>query len=89
MGDLKTFVKKIVKDVLKTEYPALDKMHSMTARVTGVQQQGEIYRYTVRLLKSNTELPNLVSDQVYQNGDAVVIQFVAGINPYIIGRWYE
>ena len=88
MGDLRTFVKKIVTDMLKTEYPAMDKMHSMTVWVTGVQQQGETYRYTVRLLEDNTELPNLISDQVYHVGDAVVIQFVSGIYPYIIGRWY-
>lgn len=88
MGDLRTFVKKIVRDTMKTEYPAMDKMHSMTARVTGVRQQGDTYRYTVRLLEGNTEFLNLVSEQVYQIGEAVVIQFVAGIYPYIIGRWY-
>lgn len=88
MGDLRTFVKKIVRDMMKTEYPVMDKMHSMIARVTGVQQQGETYRYTVRLLEDNTELPNLVSNQAYQAEDAVVIQYVAGIYPYIIGRWY-
>lgn len=88
MGDLKTFVKNIVRDVIKTDYPAMDKMHSMIARVTSMQEQGGIYRYTVRLLEGNTELPNLVSEQVYQTGEDVVIQFVSGIYPYIIGRWY-
>ena len=88
MGELKTFVKKIVRDILKTEYPAMDKMHSMIARIIWVQQQKGTYRYTVRLLEDNTELPNLVSDQVDQTGEAVIIHFVAGSYPYIIGRWY-
>lgn len=88
MADLKTFVKKTVRDVLKTDYPAMDNMLSRTARVTGVMQQGGIYHYTVRLIEDNTELPNLISDQVHQTGDVVVVQFVAGINPYIVGRWY-
>lgn len=88
MGDLKTFVKKIVKDMLKTEYPVMDKMYSVIARVTSIQEQGNTYRYTVRLVEDNTELPNLISDQVYQKGENVVIQFVSGIYPYIVGRWY-
>ncbi|WP_283681210.1 hypothetical protein [Parablautia sp. Marseille-Q6255] len=91
MGDLNTFVKKIVRELLKTDYPAMDKMHSMIARVTSVQQQGEAghyHCYTVRVLEDNTELPNLISEQVYQKGDVVVIQFVSGIYPYIVGRWY-
>ena len=88
MGDLKTFVKKVVEDVLNTKYPAMDKMHSMTARITSVKQQEGIYRYTARLLDGDIGLPNLVSDQAYQTGDAVVVQFVAGTYPYIVGRWY-
>ncbi len=88
MGDLKTYVKKIVQDVIKTNYSAMDKMHSMIAQVTDIQREAETYRYTVRLLEDKTELPNLVSDKVYQKGDTVVIQFVEGIYPYIVGRWY-
>lgn len=91
MGDLRTFVKKIVQDMMKTEYPAMDKMHSMIGRVTSVQQQGKTYHYhcyTVRLLEDDTELPNLMSEQVYRVGDVVVIQFISGIYPYIVGRWY-
>lgn len=89
MGDLRTFVKKNIRDVMKEEYPVMNKIHSRIAFVTSVQKQGDTNRYTVRLPEDNTELPNLISDQIYQRGDAVVIQFVAGIYPYIIGRWYE
>lgn len=88
MSDLKTFVKKTVREVLKTDYPSMDKMHSIPARVTDVQQQDGTYRYTVKPLDADTGIPNLVSDQIYRTGDAVVIQFVEGIYPYIIGRWY-
>ncbi len=90
MGDLKTFVKNIVRDVIKTDYPSMDCMHPVPARITSVQQQDVTHCYTVKLLDKHDgeELPHLVSDQVYQEGDEVVIQFVAGIHPYIVGRWY-
>ena len=95
MGDLKTFVKKTVMEILQTLYPSMDKMHSIAAKVTDVQQQGDLRKYTVKPLSGtgNTDtaqmsIPNLLSDQTYQKGDDVIIQYVDGRYPYIIGRWY-
>lgn len=95
MADIRTFVKNIVREVLKAEYPMIGRMHCVTARIKEVRHSANIFYYTVRPLDETgnedlmaAELPNLASDQEYSVGDTVVIQYVAGIHPYLVGRWY-
>lgn len=96
MGDLKTFVKKTVYEVLKEEYPMLEFAGCEIGCVKEVHNISGKYCYTVRILDTNgqedrnrSEMPGLVSDQAYNIGEQVVILYVYGTRPYIAGRWME
>lgn len=97
MGDLRTFVKSIVRSVIKTEYSHVCRPGSVLARVTCAEHREDgIYSYSLKVLDQNgnddgtaPEVPGVLSDGAYEQGNKVVIQYVDGRYPYIAGRWYE
>ena len=94
MADLKNFVKNVIHEVLKTDYPALTSASCEAGCVKRASGAEGRYIYTVRVLDANgredpdrAELTGILSDQEYHEGDVVVLLYVSGARPYIAGRW--
>lgn len=96
MVDIRNFVKSVVRSVIKTEYPHARRPGSVLAKITNAEHMDDsLQRYTLRILDKAgnedgqmPEIPNVISDRYYQEGNIVVIQYVNGLYPYISGRWY-
>lgn len=96
MGDLKTFVKNMVHEVIKSDYPNARTPANVVAVVKDRKKVEGRYHYVLRILdaygnedQTIAEIPKVVSEQAYESGMKVVVANIRGlIQPYIIGRWY-
>lgn len=96
MGDLKTFVKNMVHEVIKSDYPSARTPANAIAVVKDQKKIEDRYQYVLRILdaygnedQTIAEIPKVVSEQSYGLGTKVVVANIRGlIQPYIIGRWY-
>lgn len=96
MGDLKTFVKNMVHEVIKSDYPSARTPANVVAVVKDQKKTADRYQYVLRILDAQgnedqtiAEIPKVISDQAYEPGTKVVAANIRGlIQPYIIGRWY-
>lgn len=96
MADLREFVKQVVRDMMKTEYPHARRPSCVAAKIIRARQEEENYHYTLRLLDSIgnedttlPEVPYVFSDGIYKEGEKVVVVYVNGQMPFIIGRWLQ
>lgn len=96
MGDLREFVKQVVRDVIKTEYPHARRPACTAAKVIRAKEKGKYYSYTLKPVDRNgqasldmPEIPHVISDGVYDVGEKVALIYINGQSPYIIGRWHK
>lgn len=97
MSDLNTFVKKVLDELIKTNYPNAATPANVVAVIKNKKADGSVYRYTIRVIDRNgnedqevPEIPEVISENEYQVGEKVVAANVQGIiQPYIIGRWHK
>lgn len=94
MSDLRAFVKQVIRDMIKTEYPYVSRPACAAAKVTRAIPGEERHGYTLRILDMNgnedpkvPEIPSVMSDGIYTEGDKVVVVYVNGQTPFIVGRW--
>lgn len=96
MSDLKTFVKNIVIEIIKREFPSARTPACMTARILDRKEKNGIYEYVIRFTDGNgnadaafPEIPEVKSEQLYEIGEEVTAVNIRGeIHPAIVGRWY-
>lgn len=96
MGDLKTFVKNIVHEVIKSDYPNARTPANVIAMIKEKEAVDSGYRYTIRVLDRYgnedigiPEIPQVISEDEYEVGTKIVAANIQGlIQPYIVGRWY-
>lgn len=97
MGDLKTFVKKVVEEMISKDYTYLKQPPCRLAIVKDVKKRGDLYVHVIRLLDKQgnedagvPEIPDVISDTMYQPGERVVVLCVEGVvQVHISGRWYK
>lgn len=96
MGDLRAFVKQVIRDVIKTEYPHARRPACTAAKVIRASAEGKHYSYTLKPVDRNgqassemPEIPGVISEGVYEAGEKVALVYINGQSPYIIGRWYQ
>lgn len=95
MSDIKTFVKNVVREVIKTEYPHARRPGIVRAKIKSSVQTGSgRNKYTLKILDLNgneerdaPEIPEIFSNAEYHQGEIVVVGYVNGILPCILGRW--
>ena len=81
-------IKKVVKRVIRTEYPQCSMPSMLRARITKIEPEG--YKLVVldEELNRDTkypEIPRVKSSATYEKGDVVVITFINGKDVYIVG----
>lgn len=94
MADLKTFVKNVVEEILKTKYPYMLHPAIAVGEVVSAVPAEEGYVYTVRVLQSDgeadnayPEIPNVWSDVKYDVGSHIAVAFFDGTTKlYVMGR---
>lgn len=79
---------KIVKKVIRTEYPQCSKPQMIRAKISKIEPEG----YKLQVLdeefnrdKAYPEIPRVKSPSVYEVGNTVVITFINGKDVYIVG----
>lgn len=79
---------KIIKKVIRTEYPQCTRPQMLRARVSKIEPEG----YKLQILdeelnrdKAYPEIPRVKSSGTYEVGDVVVITFIGGKDVYIVG----
>lgn len=82
-------IRRVIKKVIRTEYPYISKPSAVCCRVTNVREQG----YSIVLLDENKnrdvtypEIPNVQSQIELKKGDTVAVIFLGGQDAYIVGR---
>lgn len=92
---LNEFVKNVVEEMIKAQYPHLRYPSVMYAEVVRCTASGAKYKATLRLADKAgrirydmAEIPAVVTNQEYQPGDFVVVAMPYGeiSGPYIIGK---
>lgn len=83
MADLKTFVKNIVEEVLKTKYPYVLRPSMAVGQIVAAVPVEEGYIYTVCILTSDgkedpeyPEIPNVWSNVKYEVGNNIAVAFL-------------
>lgn len=97
MSDLKTFVRNIVMDIIKKEFPSARIPACMTARILDRKDKDGFCEYVIRYTDGNgnadtafPEIPEVKSETVYEVGEEVSVMNVRGeICPFIVGRWHR
>lgn len=81
-------ITKIVKKVVRTEYPQCCRPVMLRARITKIEPEG--YKLVILDEELNRdsqypEIPKVRSSSVYKKDDIVVITFINGKDAYIVG----
>lgn len=97
MSDIKTFVKNVIREVIKTDYPHARRPGIVTAKIKRSVMVGPgRNKYTVKILDLQgneemdvPEIPEIFSEGEYHENEVVVVGYVNGILPCILGRWIQ
>lgn len=94
---LNGFVKTVLDETIKTEYPHIRHPALVYAKVTEVMTQGGIFYVTLQVLKEDTTkdeafplIPFVRTELEVQAGDIMIIGLLyGGCVPYILGRYHD
>lgn len=94
MGSLHDAVSRILNQIISARYPHIAYPACAYAQVTNKRQDGEAYRYGVRLMtpalrldSTIPEIPGIGSKLNLEVGDLVAVVLPYGqLSPYIIGK---
>lgn len=97
MPNLKTFVKNIVEEMIKTKYAHLKRPAAMEAEITKIEMADKnngVYSYAIRILDNNgkrndsiPEIPGIKCDNPYDLGERVTVIDLYGLmQPFIVGK---
>ena len=94
MADIRMFVKKVVNELIKSDYPHLRLPAGCVAKITGKAAAGQGYVYSIRILKKNgeeddaiPEIPGVYDSASLEKGDVVAVVLLYGdLTPCIVRR---
>lgn len=94
-GMLQDMIETTLDNHIEVRYPHLKKPIAVWARVIRSEAEDEKYKITISILDKSKqpdtdypEIPDVITNQKFQNGDiAVVLLLLGECIPYIIGRW--